>query len=43
MGHDRAAESLLIKGRYGSIAQFLDAHGYGPGKKNLRQEMRDSD
>lgn len=38
-GHDRQAEAWLIKGKYGGIPQFLVAHGYGPGKKNLRQEM----
>lgn len=38
-GHDRRAESLLIMGKYGGVAQFLDANGYGPGKKNLSEEM----
>lgn len=30
--HDRRAETKVIKQRYGSIAQFVVAHGYGPDK-----------
>lgn len=33
-GHDRIAESKIIKAEYG-IAQFLIRHGYGPGGKKL--------
>jgi hypothetical protein len=33
-GHDRRAESAVIKYEYGSVAGFLDAHGYGPGGKS---------
>ncbi len=29
-GHDRIAESLVIAAEYGSVAEFLSAHGYGP-------------
>lgn len=28
--HDRRAESKVIKAEYGSIADFVVAHGYGP-------------
>lgn len=35
-GHDRAAESRVIKREYGGIVEFLLASGYGPGKKNPR-------
>ncbi len=33
-GHDRRAEAAVIKREYGSVAAFLSAHGYGPGKRN---------
>ena len=36
--HDRKAESFVIKTEFGSIAAFLDAHGYGPGRKKARPE-----
>ena len=32
-GHDRKAESKVIQSEYGSVADFLAAHGYGPGGK----------
>ena len=32
-GHDRRAESKVIKVEYGGSVQFLVAHGYGPGGK----------
>lgn len=28
--HDRRAETAVIKAVYGSIAEFVVAHGYGP-------------
>lgn len=37
-GHDRKAESWLIKMHYGSVPQFLLDHGYGPDGKNLKDE-----
>ena len=40
-GHDRRAESNVIKVVYGSVAQFLDAHGFGPGGRNANQEGED--
>jgi hypothetical protein len=35
-GHDRLAESRVIRAEYGSVADFLVAHGYGPGGKSAR-------
>jgi hypothetical protein len=32
-GHDRKAESAVVLREYGSIAEFLTRHGYGPGRK----------
>ena len=29
-GHDKAAESEVIKKEYGSVAAFIVHHGYGP-------------
>jgi hypothetical protein len=37
-GHDRWAEAYVIRSRYGSIAAFLDHHGYGPDGKSAREE-----
>ncbi len=35
-GHDKRAESAVIKREYGDVARFLDAHGYGPkGKRPI--------
>jgi len=36
--HDRWAEAYVIRCRYGSIAAFLEHHGYGPGAKSARDE-----
>lgn len=33
-GHDRRAETAVIRVEYGGVAEFLDATGYGPGGKN---------
>lgn len=33
-GHDRRAETAVIKVEYGGVAEFLDAMGYAPGGKN---------
>jgi hypothetical protein len=30
-GHDKTAESRVILAEYGSVADFLVAHGYRPG------------
>ena len=34
--HDRIAEAAVVKAEYGSVADFLVAHGYGPGGKSAR-------
>lgn len=39
-GHDRRAESMLATLRYGSLADMLAAHGYGPGAKSLYEEYQ---
>jgi hypothetical protein len=37
-GHDKRAESAVIAVQYGSVAAFLDAHGFGPGRRNAMRE-----
>ena len=39
-GHDRRAESEVIKAEYGGSVQFLVAHGYGPGVKKVLSPSR---
>ena len=36
-GHDRVAESSVIRAEYGTVADFLAAHGYGPNGKSARE------
>lgn len=38
-GHDKLAEAAVINIEYGSVAQFLVAHDYGPHGKNPREEL----
>lgn len=38
-GHDRRAEAALIRLEYRDVAGFLEAHGYGPGGKNLMEAL----
>ena len=38
-GHDRKAETAVIKMEYGGVAEFIVAHGYGPGGKNPTEEL----
>jgi hypothetical protein len=38
-GHDRRAESAVIKVLYGSVARFLDEQGFGPGRRNAMREL----
>ena len=38
-GHDRRAEGMFIRMEYGSVAQMLAEHGYGPDGRNLREEF----
>ena len=37
-GHDKRAEAAITTVEYGSVAQLLDAHGFGPGKRNALRE-----
>jgi len=38
-GHDKVAESAVINLKYGSVAEFLVEHGFGPGGKTPRLEL----
>jgi hypothetical protein len=38
-GHDRVAESAVIMLKYGGVPEFMAAHGYGPGRINIREEI----
>lgn len=38
-GHDRVAETAVVKVEYGNVVEFLVAHGYGPGGKNPIEEL----
>jgi len=40
-GHDKVGESAIVKVVYGSVPEMLDHHGFGPGKRNARQELDD--
>jgi hypothetical protein len=37
-GHDKTAESAVIEVEFGTVADFLLAHGYGPGGMNPIEE-----
>jgi hypothetical protein len=39
-GHDKIAESAVILVVYGGVTQFLKEHGFGPGGKNARDELK---
>jgi hypothetical protein len=39
-GHDKIAESAVVKVEYGSVPDLLDQHGYGPGGKNAHDALR---
>lgn len=39
-GHDRAAESAVIKVVYGDVVKFLVAHGFTPEGKNPMEELK---
>ena len=41
-GHDKRAESAVIQLKYGSIPEFLQAMGYGPGGKNPTEALTQS-
>ena len=36
-GHDRKADSMLIRMEYGGVAEFLAAKGFAPDEKNLKK------
>lgn len=38
-GHDRKAETAVIRIEYGSVVEFLVAHGYHPEGKNPVKEL----
>jgi hypothetical protein len=38
-GHDKIAESAVIKVEYRIVPRFLEEHGYGPGGKNPLKEL----
>ena len=40
-GHDRVAESAVIKVEYGGVPEFLDKHGYGDGGENPKKALQD--
>ena len=39
-GHDKTAESAVVKCEYGTVPDLLVAHGYGPGGKNPQAELQ---
>jgi hypothetical protein len=41
-GHDKKAESRVILDVYGSVPDFLSAHGYEPGGKNAQGAKADA-
>ena len=41
-GTDRRAEKWLMRLHYGEVVEMLWSHGYGPGRKNVRQTAIDS-
>ena len=38
-GHDKFAEAAVINLEYGSVAELLIRHGFGPGGRNARAEL----
>jgi hypothetical protein len=38
-GHDKRAESAVIKVEYGTVPDFLEKHGFGPNGKNPSREL----
>ena len=39
-GHDKRAEARVILEKYGSVPDFLLAHGYGPPRTHSRSEKK---
>ena len=42
-GHDKKAEAAVIKVKYGTVADFLDREGFGPGGRNAIREAAAAD
>jgi hypothetical protein len=40
-GHDKRAESAIVKVVYGNVPKLLLEHGFGPGGRNAAQELTD--
>lgn len=40
-GHDKVAESAVVIVEYGSVPEFIQGHGYGPGGKNPRKALEE--
>ncbi len=40
-GHDKRAESAVINIKYGSVAEFLIEHGFGPAGRNAHAELEE--
>jgi hypothetical protein len=38
-GHDKRAESAVLKVVYGNVPNFLVEHGYGPDGKSASEEL----
>jgi hypothetical protein len=38
-GHDKYAEAAVIRLKFGSVADFLESQGFGPGGRNARHEL----
>ena len=38
-GHDKTAESAVIKVVYNTVPEFLERHGFGPGGRNAAEEL----
>ena len=39
LGHDKAADSVVISVEYSGVPEFLNHHGCGPGGKNTQREL----
>jgi hypothetical protein len=40
-GHDRKADTMVVKMEYGGVAEFLAAKGFAPDEKNLLKTYED--
>lgn len=39
VGHDKRAEAAVIQLEYGTVAKFVEDHGYGPEGRNIQEAM----